>query len=80
MKSVVIITFIFIVISLATALFYMVRHKTNAESEKTMLALSVRSGLSIVLFILLFIAVANKILTPHRFGKPIATPTSSPTP
>ena len=77
MKSVVIIVFIFIVASLAKALYHLVKHQSSADSERTMWSLVTRSGLSIILFVVLLLAVANKLITPHRFGKVIEMPQSN---
>ncbi len=67
-KSVVIIAFILIIISLGTALFHLVKHKTEEQSEKTVKALTFRITLSILLFIFVFIAVATGIFKPHGLG------------
>ncbi len=67
-KSIVIIAFILIIISLGSALFHLVKHKTEEESEKTVKALTFRITLSIVLFIFIFIAFATGMFTPHGLG------------
>ena len=67
-KSVVIIAFILIIISLGSALFHLVNRKTEEQSEKTVKALTFRITLSILLFIFLFIAVATGIFKPHGLG------------
>jgi len=67
-KSVVIIAFILIIISLGTALFSLVSHKNQEQSEKTVKALTFRITLSILLFIFVFIAVATGIFKPHGVG------------
>jgi uncharacterized membrane-anchored protein len=67
-KSVVIIAFILIIISLGSALFHLVKHKTEEQSEKTVKALTFRITLSILLFIFVFIAVATGIFKPHGLG------------
>jgi uncharacterized membrane protein len=66
-KSLVIIAFILIIISLGSALFYLVKHKTEEQSEKTVKALTFRITLSILLFIFVFISVATGI-KPHGLG------------
>jgi len=78
-KSIVIIAFILIIISLGSALFHLVTHKTQEQSEKTVKALTFRITLSIVLFIFIFIAFATGMFTPHGLGArmhetPAATP------
>ncbi|MGZ4968397.1 MAG: twin transmembrane helix small protein [Methylobacter sp.] len=67
-KSIVIIAFILIIISLGSALFHLVRHKTQEQSEKTVKALTFRITLSIILFIFIFIALATGMFTPHGLG------------
>ncbi len=67
-KSVVIIAFILIIISLGSALFHLVNRKTEEQSEKTVKALTFRIALSILLFIFVFIAVATGIFKPHGLG------------
>ena len=67
-KSVVIIAFILIIISLGSALFHLVNRKSEEQSEKTVKALTFRIALSILLFIFVFIAVATGIFKPHGLG------------
>ena len=67
-KSVVIIAFILIIISLGSALFHLVSRKTEEQSEKTVKALTFRITISILLFIFLFIAVVTGIFKPHGLG------------
>lgn len=62
-KAIVVLIFIFILISLGSALFFLVRD-TN-ESERIVKALTWRIGLSLFLFILLFIAFALGWIAPH---------------
>jgi len=64
-KSVVIIAFVLIIISLGSALFHLVNRKSQEQSEKTVKALTFRITLSLLLFIFLFIAVATGIFKPH---------------
>jgi hypothetical protein len=54
MRILVGITFLLIVISLGSALFYMMRDK--GTSNKTVRALAIRVGLSVALFIALIVA------------------------
>lgn len=77
-KSIVIIAFILIIISLGTALFHLVRHKTQEQSEKTVKALTFRITLSIVLFIFIFIALATGMFTPHGLGARIHQTATTP--
>jgi hypothetical protein len=67
-KSLVIIAFILIIISLGSALFHLVNRKTEETSEKTVNALTFRIGLSIVLFIFVFIAVMTGLYKPQGLG------------
>ena len=70
-KSVAIIAFILIIISLGSALYHLVNRKTQEQSEKTVKALTFRISLSLILFIFLFIAVATGIFKPHGLGEKI---------
>lgn len=54
MKIVIAIAFIFIVGSLASALFYLMRDK--GKSDRTVKALTMRVGFSVALFVLILIA------------------------
>ncbi|NOS88898.1 MAG: twin transmembrane helix small protein [Methylococcaceae bacterium] len=67
-KSLVIIAFILIIISLGSALFHLVRRPNGEDSEKTAKALTFRIGLSIVLFIFVFIAVMTGLYKPQGLG------------
>ena len=78
-KSIVIIAFILILISLGSALFHLVKHKTQEQSEKTVKALTFRITLSIVLFIFIFIAFATGMFTPHGLGVRIHPQNQVPT-
>jgi uncharacterized membrane-anchored protein len=64
-KTIVIIAFVLIIISLGSALFYLVKYKDQEQSEKTVRALTFRITLSIILFIFIFIAFATGIFKPH---------------
>ncbi len=67
-KSVVIIAFILIIISLGSALYHLVKREGQEQSEKTAKALTFRIGLSVVLFILIFIAYASGLIKPDGIG------------
>ncbi|MFI3189992.1 hypothetical protein BCS42_07345 [Crenothrix sp. D3] len=67
-KTIVIIAFILIIISLGSALFHLIRPKSEEESEKTVKALTFRITLSLVLFIFIFIAVATGAYKPQGIG------------
>lgn len=78
-KIIVIIAFILIIISLGSALFHLIQHKTEEQSEKTVKSLTFRIALSLVLFVFVFIMVATGLYKPQGIGagmqmqKPIAT-------
>jgi len=78
-KSVIIIAFILIIISLGSALFHLVKHKGQEQSEKTVKALTFRIALSLVLFIFVFIAVITGIFKPHGLGVQMNTPKATQT-
>ena len=71
-KTLFIIAFLLIIISLGSALFHLVKHQGELESKKTLKALTVRIGLSIALFVMLFIAVATGLIKPHGIGARVA--------
>jgi hypothetical protein len=56
-----------IVVSLGSALFHLSRGK--GDPQKMVRALTVRVGLSVVLFILLMLAWYNGLISPHGVGK-----------
>lgn len=78
-KSIVIFTFILIIISLGSALFHLVKHKDQELSEKTVKALTFRITLSILLFIFLFIAIATGIFKPTGLGMQMHRPVQQQT-
>lgn len=63
-----IIAFIAILISLGSALFHLVRAKTPEESKKVVKALTFRVGLSLGLFIMMYIAFATGLVKPEGIG------------
>lgn len=67
-KIIFIIIFISIIISLGFALYNMVKYKDQEHSEKTAKALTFRIGLSLFLFILIFIAYATGMIKPGGIG------------
>lgn len=67
-KTLAIVFFIAILLSLGSALYHLVKHKDQEESQKTAKALTFRIGLSLLLFILLFIAFAAGFLQPQGLG------------
>ena len=62
-KALVIFIFLGILYSLGSALFYMI--KDRGATDRTVKALSFRIGLSVGLFLLLFILYGLGIITPH---------------
>lgn len=67
-KILAVIVFVAIIASLGSALFHLVKHSDEQHSQKTAKALTVRIGLSLVLFILLFIAFASGLFHPSGIG------------
>jgi hypothetical protein len=67
-KSIVIIAFILIIISLGSALFHLVTHKEQEQSKSTVKALTFRIGLSILLFVFVFIVIATGLYKPGGIG------------
>ncbi|MCK4842366.1 MAG: twin transmembrane helix small protein [Methylococcales bacterium] len=67
-KIIFIIIFLFILFSLGSALFHLVTKKDSEHSGKTVKALSYRIGISLVLFILLYIAVITGLIKPEGIG------------
>jgi hypothetical protein len=66
-KILIIACLIAIVVSLGSGLFHLVNDK--GESKKMVTALTVRIALSVLLFILLFIAWSQGMIEPHRIGR-----------
>ena len=62
-KTIVGLIFLGILASLGSGLFYMIKDK--GQGQRTAKALSVRIGISIALFILLFVLWFAGIITPH---------------
>lgn len=80
-KIVVIVAFLLIVASLGSALYHLVKRGDQEHSEKTAQALTFRIGLSVLLFILIFIAYATGLIKPEGIGARIHhPPTQSATP
>lgn len=67
-KTVVIIAFLLIIVSLGSALYHLVKHNGQEQSEKTVKALTFRIGFSVLLFVLLFIAYATGLIKPEGIG------------
>jgi len=62
-KILIIVTLFAIVFSLGSALFHL--SKGKGDSKKMARALTIRVGLSVLLFILLMLAWYNGLITPH---------------
>lgn len=67
-KIVAIVIFIAIIASLGSALFHLVKRGDEEQSRKTAKALTFRIGLSLILFILLFVALATGLFKPDGIG------------
>ncbi len=70
-KTLIIIAFVAIIASLGSALFHLVKHKDQANSQKTLKALTFRIGLSVALFIFVVILTATGIIEPTGIGSRI---------
>jgi glycerol uptake facilitator-like aquaporin len=70
-KVILIAVFLMIIFSLGSALFHLVKHKEDGSSQKTVKALTFRIGLSVLLFIFVFILVAAGVFKPHGIGSKI---------
>ena len=67
-KIIFVIAFVFIIFSLGSALFHLVKRKDQEHSDKTVKALTFRIGLSLVLFIMMYIAFATGLIKPEGIG------------
>ncbi len=63
LKLTVIVLLLVIMVSLASALFYLV--KDRGSTKRTLKALTLRIALSLVVFVLLLVGFATGLLTPH---------------
>lgn len=66
-KLIIVILLIFIVISLFTALYYLI--KTPDGSASVVKSLSIRIGLSLFLIALIFVGSKFGFIQPHGFGQ-----------
>jgi hypothetical protein len=66
-KLLIVLCLIGIVISLGSGLFHLVSDR--GQSRKMVTSLTVRVGLSVALFILLFIAWSQGLIQPHGFQR-----------
>ncbi len=68
LQSIVLITFIIIIITLGSALYHLIKHKSEEQSQKTLKSLTFRISLSLILFVFIFIAFATGLIKPHGIG------------
>lgn len=66
-KTIFLILFVLIIISLFSSLFFLVKDKGN--KKRVVNALKVRIGLSVLLFIILIFMYMNGYIQPHGIGK-----------
>ncbi len=71
LKFLFLLIFLLIIFNLFTALYHLVKGQNEAGSQKTVKALTFRIGLSIALFIILFIAYALGWVQPEGIGSRI---------
>lgn len=62
-KAFIVFTLFAILLSLGSAMVFLVKDK--GQSDRTVKALSIRIGLSVVLFILVMLGIAAGLITPH---------------
>ncbi|NOT10956.1 MAG: twin transmembrane helix small protein [Methylococcaceae bacterium] len=67
-KSIVILAFMLIIFSLGSALFHLVKHNGQEQSQNTVKALTYRIILSIILFLFVFIAIGTGLFKPSGIG------------
>jgi uncharacterized membrane protein len=67
-KTIVVLAFILIIISLGSALLHLVKHKSDEDSKKTVRALTFRIALSLVLFVFVYVMIATGLYTPQGIG------------
>lgn len=67
-KIIIVLAFLFIIGSLASALYHLINQKDAEHSKKTAKALTFRIGLSLILFIFIFLAFSSGIIQPHGIG------------
>jgi uncharacterized membrane-anchored protein len=70
-KVILISVFLAIIFSLGSALYHLVKYKEDSSSPKTVKALTLRIGLSVLLFIFVFIMVMTGLIQPHGIGNRI---------
>ena len=68
LKILIVLVFLAIIASLASALYHLIKTKDEADSKKTVRALTLRISLSLILFIVLFFLMQTGALKPHGIG------------
>ncbi len=63
-----VIAFLLIIFSLGSALFHLVKTKDQEQSAKTVKSLTYRIALSLVLFIMMYIAFVTGMIKPEGIG------------
>lgn len=66
-KLIIVILLIFVLVSLFSALYFLIKSPDN--SEKVVRSLAIRVGLSLFVMLLIFLASRFGILQPHGFGQ-----------
>ncbi len=64
-KFIIVSLLVVIMVSLGMALFSMIKNKPDSDPNRTVKALTIRIGLSIVLIVLLIIGHKLGLITPH---------------
>jgi len=66
-KILIVVVLVAIVVSLGSGLFHLV--KDDGQSKRMVNALTVRIALSVLLFVLLFVAWKSGLIEPHGIGR-----------
>jgi hypothetical protein len=66
-KLLIVVVLVAIVVSLGSGLFHLV--KDDGQSKRMVNALTVRIALSVLLFVLLFVAWKNGLIVPHGISR-----------
>lgn len=64
-KLIIILFLLIILYSLGSALYYLAHERSEADADRVVKALTWRIGLSLLLFVLLFVAYAMGWIKPH---------------
>lgn len=80
-KIILIAVFLTIIASLGSALYHLVKHKSDSgPSPEIVKALTIRIGLSVLLFIIVYILVATGVIKPQGIGSRMHTQSAPSTP